>query len=190
MKTTRGSPVVLHVEFDGDFLKVMLSKFGVVAWNRWVAAILGSIPLFWNKEEPPARLWFDAEAADFTGGNLDGIDLGQVGCEGAKFDGASAVGAMFGDCPRAIFRNADLRDAMFTGDITAADFRGARLDGVSLVDATHDHNDPPVGLPAELLGTCRAESLDDEPASWPPKGVGLVTHPVPVKASLTESSTL
>ena len=185
------TPVVLHIECGIHFLTTMLDRFGADGWNGWQYAVLERLPMSWSEgaDEPPARLWFEAGSADFTGMRLDGADFGLVNCEAARFDRASAVGTMFGTCPRASFRNADLREAVFIGDITAADFSGARLDGVSFVDATYNPDDPPVGLPIELLRDCRAEPIEDEPAGWPPAGIGLVKHTVNIKAALAASAT-
>jgi hypothetical protein len=90
---------------------------------------------------------------------------------------------------QANFRHSDIRESVFIEDVSGADFTGARMDGVSLADATYDADCPPVGLPAELLGTCRAEHADG-----PPDGesavVGLVEYPVHVKTSIAASATI
>jgi uncharacterized protein YjbI with pentapeptide repeats len=125
---------------------------------------------------------------DLSGRNIDALDLGLVSCEGAIFDGASAVGAMFGCCPRASFRYAHLSDAIFIGDISGAVFSDAQLDSVSLVDATYDPNDPPIGLPNDLLATCRAEPID-ELMNDETVVIGLIEYPVPLRATLAESAT-
>jgi hypothetical protein len=98
------------------------------------------------------------------------------------------VGTMFGDCPGASFRNADLREGVFIGDVSGADFSDARLDGVSLVDASFDPDDPPVGLPDALSQTCRVEPVEDGRADGV-LVVGLVEYPVTVKATIAESAT-
>jgi uncharacterized protein YjbI with pentapeptide repeats len=191
MNTPQGSPVILHLEFGADFIKAMLERYGAEAWNRWLSAMLDCMPMSWPQgaPEPPAHMWFDAEEADFTGRNLDGIDLRLVNCEGARFDQASATGALFGDCPRATFLAADLRDAGFTGDISGAVFTDARLDGLSLVDAFFDAECPPIGLPEALLRACCRIEHADEPADTEPT-VGLFEHPVTIRASLAASAHL
>jgi hypothetical protein len=39
------------------------------------------------------------------------------------------------------------------GDISGADFTGAKLDGASFSESTHDPSNPPKGLPPELAAS-------------------------------------
>lgn len=181
------TPVTLHLEI-GAVLTTMLDKFGVEAWNLWVASMVDRLPMSWSQDqdEPPAHLSFDVGAMNFSGRKIDGIDLGLVGCEGANFEGSHALGALFASVPHANFRFADLREAVFIGDISGADFTGARTEGVCFVDASYDR--PPIGLAEDLLATCRGyEPLGDQPADWPPAGIGLA-YPVNIGAALTASA--
>lgn len=185
------TPAVLHLQIGGDnFLGTMLDKFEVEGWNRWLNATIDRLPLSWwgeHEDEPPIHLEFDVESADLSGRTLDGIDLGLVSCEGADFSRASAVGAMFACVRHASFRDADIRDAIFTGDISATDFTDARLDNASFADAYFHADDPPKGVPLALLQGCCLDH-DDESTDWATSAVGLTTYPVAINASLSESA--
>ena len=182
MPTPTGSPVVLHLELGGGFLLAMLDGFGVQGLNKWLDAVARSIPGYWGEgeTEPPICFWFDGEGADISGRNLDGINLVLVWCQGARFDSASAVGAKFNCVSDASFRNANLRNAKFLGDISGADFRDAQLDGVTM-NATYDPDHPPIGLPEALFRLCQREP------DRMPKGGGLAERPVPIRASLARA---
>ena len=189
MKTPRGSAVVLHLEFGGDFLKAVLDQFGVEAWNGWLNALVARVPPWWEEgeDQPPACPWFDADGIDLSGWDIRGLDLGLVTCERARFDGARAAGALLGDVRHASFRGVDLRDATFIGDVTGAVFAAALLDGASFADAEYDANAPPLGLPDALLRQCDCQSHDERLGAE--SAVGLVEYPVSIRASLAESAT-
>ena len=192
MNTPKGSLVSLHLEIGSDFLTVILDKFGVQGWNRWVCAIIQRLPLTWEagEEEPPAHIDIDVGEMDFSRRDISGIDLGLVACDGASFEGVSAVGALFGHCRNASFRLADIRDAIFTGNISGADFTNARLDDASFADAYFDDDNPPIGLPPDLVQGCCRLDHDDEPDDWGTSVTGLVTLPVHIRASIAESAPL
>ncbi len=179
-----GSPVVLHLEIGGEFLLAMLENYGVQGWNRWLDAVGRCVPGYWGEAEaePPLCFWYDLQGVDLSGRNLDGIDLGLAWCKATRFDGGSLVNARIGCCKDASFRTCDLRNAHIGGDITGVDFSGASLDGLRLDDAAYDPAHPPVGLSADLLRLCRRRA-DVEGTG------GRMEHPVPVKASLMDSST-
>jgi hypothetical protein len=179
---------VIHIEFGAEYLVTMLDHFGTDAFNVWLYKMLERLPLSWEKGcEPPACLWFAIESADFSGRHIDGLDLGLFDCEGASFQGAIAVGALFGQCRDADFRRTDLRDATFLGNISGANFTDAIIDGASFADSYYHADDPPIGLPADLLQGCCLDH-DDEPPDWGKSVTGLVTYPVNITASLAESS--
>jgi hypothetical protein len=172
----------LNIALGGDYLLAILDVFGVAGWNRWVQAMaMGYMPLGWSDRNnpPPVWYWLDAEGLDLSGRDLDGIDLGLMWCRGARFDLSSLVGGRLGCCEDATFRGCDLRDCEFIGDISAVDFRTARLERIRLDRTPYDPRRPPLGLSDELLGVC-----DPQPDDEPP-GDGLPERPVEVKASIT-----
>ena len=184
MSNPAGSLVVLHIELGGEFLLAVLEHHGVQGWNRWMDSVCATVPGYWGEgeNEPPLCFWFNLQGVNLSERSLDGLDLGLTWCEAARFDSSSLAGARLGCCRDASFRGCDLRHATFVGDVSGADFRDARLDGVTLTDATYDPECPPVGLPDDLL-QCRPMP------SGKPAGSGLTEYPVKIGASLAASST-
>ena len=185
-----GSPPVLHLELGPDFLLEVLDRYGVHGWNRWLAEMTPFLGGVWaeGEDEPPICIFFEV-GGDFSGQNLNGISLwGVVSCDGLRLDNGSAVGARIGSCIGASFRDADLRNAVFTADISGADYRGANLEGASFDDVIFDPSNPPVGLPDDLLRECVPNSLEQYDFESAHE-FGLDQHPVSLKASIADSYT-
>lgn len=178
------SPVQLNVKIGEGCVKAVISKVGVDGWNKWLDAMMMGMymPLGWSEHEPipPIWYWIDLQDADFRGWDLDGIQLGIASCRGARFDSASAVGAVIGCVPQASFRNADLREAGFCfSDISSVDFSFAKVDEIKLQGATFSEGCPPLGLNDDLLRLCKQEPYIDT------EGIGLEEFSVPIVGSLT-----
>ena len=178
------STVQLNIELGYGFLRTFISKYGTTGWNSWLDAMTGGnryMSLGWDEHEPAPPIWFwiDLQDANFSGQNLDGIRLGLAWCQGARFDFASAVGAVFGSVPQANFRNCDLRGSSFEySDISGADFSNARLDGIRLQGSSFLDGFPPLGLPDSLLRLCHPDT------NGAPSGMGTEEIPVPIVGSL------
>jgi hypothetical protein len=180
------SPFQLHIDLGQSFLLTVLDRYGVEGWNRWLQALaVGNFfPQVWGKDEPIPAVLFGLcfGGADLSGRKLDGIKFGMAWHPHTRFDSASLVCAELGCCRNSSFCMADLRQANFEdGDITGCDFCGAILDSIRLDGATYDHEDPPIGLPPELLKICRQDLAESESVGWD-------TFPVIVESCLTEFS--
>ena len=145
------------VELDRSLLQHM----DVRQWNEFVGELarLNMVPIVWSMGErpPPVGIMFDFRALRRAHYKLNGIDLTVCDLEGANFEGAWLKSAKLGSCPGANLRNARLQGAAFRGDVSAADFTGAELHDADFRDAYYFANRAPVGLPPEVLATCKAE---------------------------------
>ena len=154
--------MLIVVELD----RGLLQHFDVRQWNDFVGELArrGMTPIGWAQGErpPPVGVTLSFRGLRRAHYRLTGIDLTLCELEGADFEGACLQGAKLGFCPKANFRYARLQGASFRADVSGVDFTGAELQGAEWGDAYYFANDPPVGLPTEVLAACQCE-----PASAP-----------------------
>lgn len=82
---------------------------------------------------------YAAGERDFSGVDLSGVNLIEVGLEGINLEGAILRGTEFdrSDLRGAIFRNADLEGAdFFLACLNGTDFRGANLKKCRIIEAS------------------------------------------------------
>jgi len=148
--------IQIVVEFD----KGLLQHFDVDQWNAFVNGLFEQVLLAacWSPSERPPLL---VMLLDFKGlrrahYHLDGIDLRLCWLQDADFTRASLRGAKLG-CGRDIsYRGARLHCADFRHvEISGCDFSGATgLDTAHFDGTTYDPENPPKGLPQEILAYC------------------------------------
>ena len=146
---------------------------GISVWNAWVKSMVPLLNPSYRDEfdDPPLLASLDFTHGNLRGLSLDGIDLDSVWLEGADFTAASLKNSHIGFCPHAIFRDADLSNAVLDGDISGVDFTGARTDGLQILEfCTYQKGSPPRGLSLELLARCK--EVDDEPSEAAGSPVG------------------
>ena len=142
--------------------KSLFQFFDVAEWNALVADLAerGLMPAVWAPGErpPPVAVVLDFHRLQRKHYHLDGINLGMAWLEEANFEGASLKNAKLGCCPNATFKDARLQGANFEDcDISGCCFEGAQLDGADFSGAAYHPDNPPVGLPAEILAVCKAD---------------------------------
>lgn len=157
---------------------------GARAWNElvvnlWRSKLLANV---WHEHEPEPILVIgvDLSGGDLSHRGLDGYDLSHCWLEGVNFNGSTMQGTLIGCCPRAKFIGSDMLGATISGDISGVDFTGANLQGTRWEDCVYDEDDPPRGLPDNLLKRCR--SVPPESPKEPLKR--LHTVPIAVRARL------
>jgi len=173
MKSDPPPHAVVEVSFGVELLISLLKHpQGISIWNNWVKSMDPLLnPEVTEHDDPPMLVTLDFTAGNLKGLSLDGIDLDPVWLEGTDFTGSSLKNSQIGFCPKAIFRNADLTNSVFNGDLTAVDFTGARMEGVQIKEfCTYQKGFPPIGMPFDLLSLCN--EVDDEPAEAAGSPVG------------------
>jgi hypothetical protein len=175
--------VQVVVEFDQSIFR----HFRVGQWNEFAAELVRCCltPVAWSKGEQPSPIgvMFDFSGLRATHCRLDSIDLTFCDLDGANLEGSSLKGAKVGDCPRAKLRRTWLQGASFRGDVSAADFTDARIEGTDFSDAHYLTESPPLGLPPDAMAAIECIPSDqagskDDPF-MPPVNVKAVIHEVP-----------
>ena len=158
------NPVVLHLRFGPELLPAVLSQVGVPGWNDLVRRIVDRRERDVDDpaEIPPIRVLLDFSGLVMRGRNLNGIDLRGCFLAGADLSRCSLAMAKFSKVPRTNFEGADLRAALFeVSDISGARFTGADVFGLQQKGGLHYRaEEPPIGIPVDLLGMCRAWGAD------------------------------
>ena len=164
---------VMGVTIGVDTLRYMLSfDNGVALWNRWIRSLefFLNAPCT-NKMDPPLVADLDFTGGDLCGLNLTGINLDDVWLERTDFTGSSLRNAIIGFAPYAVFKGADLTNAILTSDISGVDFTDAKLENLEIGGFCHyQRGFPPIGLPQDLLAMCR--EVPDDSREGPVKPVG------------------
>jgi len=161
---------VVEVSFGVELLLSMLNHpQGIFIWNTWVKSMDDLLnPLCTADTDPPLLASLDFTSGDLRGLSMDGLDLDDVWLEGTDFTASSLKGAKIGFCRHAIFKDADLSNALVDGDVTGVDFTGARMKGVVIQEfCTYQKGSPPIGLHEDLLARCKEVDEPSEAAVSP-----------------------
>lgn len=156
--------VMVVIEFD----KGLLQHFDVASWNVFVADLLSRdlIPAVWTDgAPPPITVVFDFRRLMRAHYKMDGIDLSLAYLDHADLTQASLKGARLGFGKNVSYRGARLHGADFKGiEISGCDFTdSAGVEPLSFAGAYYAPDNPPKGLPAEVLAVCEEETGDPSP---------------------------
>ncbi len=166
--------------------RTILQHMDVRGWNEFVGELVrrGMVPIAWSKGErpPPVGVMFDFRGLRRMHYRLNGINLSLCALDGGSFECASLKGALLGDGKAVCYRGARIHGARFCGDISGCDFSGCSgIEHALWDDASFSVEDPPIGLPPEVLTRCKPE-----PASAPGDGDMPSTPPEqPLRATVT-----
>jgi hypothetical protein len=158
---------IVQLEFHADLLLAFLElKDGVKKWNAWVESMTSAnilCPCGEDGEPDPIIMaGIDLSGADFSGMNLDNLNLSFASMDRTVNMGTSFRGAQIAGCEGALFHGAHLKGAMLGGCISGADFTGADLEGMEITFAFYEPDNPPIGLPPEILAQCRPLHIEPE----------------------------
>lgn len=172
-----------------EFGPGLFRHFRVAQWNGFVGELArrGLAPVAWSQGEtpPPIGVMFDFRGLRARYCRLDAIDFTFCDLAGADFEGSSLKGVKLGDCRGANLRRARLQGAEFRGDVSGADFTGADLQGTTFLHAWRSTDEPPVGLPSEVVAAIESTTEEQGNGGGPdapfeqPLRARLMIHEVP-----------
>jgi uncharacterized protein YjbI with pentapeptide repeats len=163
--------------YGRDLFDDIIAYSGRDGWNRFFARL--NRQGFWGSSIPmpdlgpdeyefqPICVEFDLSGQDFKKADLGGLNFVLVDLARSDFSEANLSGAKIGHASGAVFRNADLRNATFTGCISGADFEGAIFDGTVFDGVYCDSLSLPNKLPEQywiqcLLTPVRCKNPDND----------------------------
>ena len=155
-----GMTATIIVELHKD----LLGHFDVPSWNSFVANLVERrlLSICWSRWESPPLL---VVMIDFRGlrrvhYRLDGIDLRHCWLADADFTEASLRNARLGCGRNVCYKGARLHGADFRHvEISGCDFTDCLgIETALFAGAVYDPENPPKGLPPEVLVRCRPEA--------------------------------
>lgn len=158
--TSNGKVVVQHVVLAFD--KSIFGRFdNPEQWNVFIQDLMSYelLPPMWEagSRPPPLGVLLDLSGLKKTNRILDGIDLSMCSLDKADFSGSSLKNALLGCGRNVSYRGCRLDHADLTlVEISGCDFTDCSGLETALFDrAVYDPENPPVGLPLDVLAKCR-----------------------------------
>jgi hypothetical protein len=158
------NPAYVKLRFGPDLLVAALDAVGVAGWNNLLRRLRQANVVFSTigmEDVPPVIADLNFSGINLGERNLDGIDLRYITLDGADLSKCSLRGARFWCVRHVSFRCSDLSGARFEAPgLSGADFTGAELHDATIEDADYCAEDPPIGMPPQMLAICRSISKD------------------------------
>jgi len=160
-----GNPFSVLVSFGRNLFDIILNSHGKSGWNAYIESMQFYYKTKVNSDEwppyMPIHICICFHKENFFKYNLSNLDFSTVYMRRCYFEEADLSGCKMGSINFSSFKNANLSGAIFTGNISGADFEGANLEKVCFKNASFSVLDRPLNLPNKFLELCEKTNFHE-----------------------------
>ena len=159
------NPFSVMVEFDRNLFDIILKTRGKSDWNAYIESIQFYRNSLVNRDAwppfMPIHINISFHKENFFKYDLSNLNFTIIYMRRCNFEEADLSCCKIGSVNLSSFKNSNLSGAIFSNDISGANFEGANLDGSCFKDASFSALAPPLNLPLKLYELCETHDYGE-----------------------------